>query len=407
MAFTSSLRRLGRVLLAEGIPRAAAASESQSFGSLKSAPRFSTLISNTVRTHVLPSAISKEANIFRVPNSSCSALNGGSHLPFGLQAIRGKKKLSKRATAKNAKKRANKRRLMAAVKDSRMKVWNPTSPGQRFRITVKRDHLWKGRPIRKLTVGLRKKGGRDGTGRIRVRHRGGGAKRRYRFVDFKRSGSRLGEEAEVVRLEYDPNRSANIALIKYKKDDELSYIIACHDMKAGDVVVSGEKAPIRRGNCLPLRNIPLGTTVHNIELYPGKGGQFSRAAGTSSRLVKKDESSGYATLKLTSGELRMVLLRCMATIGIVSNREHSKRVIGKAGYRRHMGWRPSVRGVAMNPVDHPMGGGEGKTSGGRPSVTPWGKHTKGARTRHNKRTEKYRVKRRPSNPKRYGRGGRN
>ncbi|MDD9914412.1 MAG: 50S ribosomal protein L2, partial [Rhodospirillaceae bacterium] len=230
--------------------------------------------------------------------------------------------------------------------------------------------------VKKLTVGLTGNGGRNNFGRITARRRGGGHKRKYRMVDFKRQ--KFDVAATVERLEYDPNRTAFIALIKYA-DGELSYILAPQRLAVGDQVVSGERCDIKPGNAMPMNNIPVGTIIHNIEMKPGKGGQIARAGGTYAQLIGRDQ--GYAQLKLTSGELRMVRGECMATIGAVSNPDQANIKIGKAGRKRWLGKRPSVRGVAMNPVDHPHGGGEGRTSGGRHPVTPWGKPTKGKRTR--------------------------
>jgi len=269
-----------------------------------------------------------------------------------------------------------------------LKTYNPITPGLRQLVRVDRSELWKGKPVKALTEGLKSHGGRNNYGRITTRHQGGGHSRRYRLIDFKRR--KFGIEAKVERLEYDPNRTAWIALIKYK-DGEQSYIIAPQKLKKGDVVVSGEKADIKPGNALPLKNIPVGTIVHNVEMRPGKGGQMARSAGASVQLVARD--GGIAQIKLNSGEIRMVQQECMATIGSVSNPDHMNEQIGKAGRNRWKGIRPSVRGVVMNPVDHPHGGGEGKSSGGRHPVTPWGKGTKGKKTRNNKRTDRWIVRR--------------
>ncbi len=269
-----------------------------------------------------------------------------------------------------------------------LKSFKPTTPGQRQLVIVDRSELWSGKPVKALTEGLRQKGGRNNTGRITMFQRGGGHKRRYRMVDFKRS--KVGT-AEVVRLEYDPNRTAFIALIRYE-DGELSYILAPQRLKQGDKVVSGEKVDVKPGNAMPMRNIPVGTLIHNIEMKPGKGGQMARSAGTYAQLVGRD--AGYALLRLASGEVRMVRSECMASIGAVSNPDQQNVVIGKAGRNRWLGHRPVVRGVAMNPIDHPHGGGEGRTSGGRHPVTPWGKPTKGKKTRQNKATDRYIVRRR-------------
>jgi len=270
-----------------------------------------------------------------------------------------------------------------------LKKYNPTTPSQRGLVRVDKSELWKGRPHKPLTEGLTKSGGRNNLGRITSRHRGGGHKRLYRIIDFKRT--KLDCVATIERIEYDPNRSAHIALIKYD-DGIFSYILAPAKMKAGDKVVSSASADIKTGNCLPLKNIPVGTIVHNVEMKPGKGGQIARSAGTSVSIVGKD--SGYAQIKLSSSEVRLVPLDCMATIGILSNADKKNTIIGKAGRNRWLGRRPHVRGVAMNPVDHPHGGGEGKTSGGRHPVTPWGKSTKGKKTRNNKLTSKFILKRR-------------
>ena len=265
-----------------------------------------------------------------------------------------------------------------------LKSFKSTTPGQRQLIIIDRSELWKGPPVKELTEGKREQGGRNHHGRITVRWRGGGHKRRYRVIDFKRMKRDM--PAEVERIEYDPNRSAFIALIKYE-DGEQAYILAPQRLKAGDKVVAGERVDVKPGNAMPLRNIPVGIIIHNVEMRPGKGGQLARAAGTFVQLVGRD--AGYALLRLSSGEVRMVRGECMATIGAVSNPDEQNIVIAKAGRNRWLGRRPSVRGVAMNPVDHPLGGGEGKSSGGRHPVTPWGKGTKGTKTRHNKATDRY------------------
>ncbi len=270
-----------------------------------------------------------------------------------------------------------------------LKNFNPTTPGRRNLILVDRGDLWKGKPVKKLTEGLTKKGGRNNSGRITARRRGGGHKRLYRVVDFKRRN--FDVPAKVVRLEYDPNRSAFIALIEYEGGEQ-SYILAPQRLAVGDMVISGERADIKPGNAMPLASIPVGTIVHNVEMKPGKGGQIARAAGTYVQLVGRD--AGYALLRLGSGEVRMVRAECMASIGAVSNPDQANAKLGKAGRKRWIGKRPSVRGVAMNPVDHPHGGGEGRTSGGRDPVTPWGRPTKGAKTRHNKKTDSLIVRRR-------------
>ena len=270
-----------------------------------------------------------------------------------------------------------------------LKTFNPTTPSQRELVQVDRSELWKGKPVKALTEGKRSQGGRNNHGHITSRFRGGGHKRRYRIVDFKRIKHDM--PATVERLEYDPNRSAFIALIKYQ-DGELAYILAPQRLAAGDQVVSGERADIKPGNALPLKNIPVGTIVHNVEMKVGKGGQIARAAGSYVQLVGKDQ--GYAQLRLSSGEVRMVRGECMATIGAVSNPDHQYVNYGKAGRFRWLGWRPHNRGVSMNPVDHPLGGGEGRTSGGRHPVTPWGKPTKGYKTRNNKKTDGLIMRRR-------------
>jgi large subunit ribosomal protein L2 len=269
-----------------------------------------------------------------------------------------------------------------------LKTYKPTTPGQRQLVLVDRSELWKGRPVKALTEGKRGQGGRNNYGRVTQRWRGGGHKRRYRVIDFKRG--KLEMPAEVVRLEYDPNRTGFIALIKYE-DGELAYILAPQRLKEGDKVVSGERVDVKPGNAMPMRNIPIGTIIHNVEMKPGKGGQLARAAGTFVQLVGRD--AGYALLRLASGEVRMVRAECRATIGAVSNPDQQNIVIGKAGRNRWRGRMPSVRGVAMNPIDHPHGGGEGRTSGGRHPVTPWGKGTKGTKTRKNKATDRYIVRR--------------
>ena len=264
----------------------------------------------------------------------------------------------------------------------------PTSPGRRFRVQIKQD-LHKGRPEKSLTESKRRISGRNNNGHITTRHKGGGHKRLYRIIDFKRGKQDV--EAIVQRIEYDPNRSANIALIEYK-DGEKSYIIAPKNLKEKAKKISGSKAPIKAGNSLPLKEIPQGTEVHCVEMRPGKGAQLVRSAGTTARVVAKEGK--YATLRLSSGEMRKILLTCRATVGVISNEQHNLRSLGKAGAKRWRGVRPTVRGVAMNPVDHPHGGGEGKTSGGRNPVSPWGTPTKGYRTRKPKPSDKLIVKRR-------------
>jgi len=263
----------------------------------------------------------------------------------------------------------------------------PTSPGRRFVTKVVDPDLHKGKPYAPLVKSKKSTSGRNNQGRITVRHRGGGHKRHIRLIDFKRLKDNIA--ATVERLEYDPNRSANLALLLYS-DGERRYIIAPKGVKKGAPIMSGVDAPIKPGNSLPLRNIPVGTTIHCVELKPGKGAQMMRSAGTSAQLLGKE--GAYAILRVRSGETRKVLVDCRATIGEVGNAEHSLRSLGKAGAKRWLGWRPTVRGVAMNPVDHPHGGGEGKTSGGRHPVTPWGVPTKGYKTRKNKRTKKLIVR---------------
>ena len=265
-----------------------------------------------------------------------------------------------------------------------LKSYKPTSPGQRGLIIVDRSGLHKGKPVKQLTEGLTKSGGRNNAGRITARRRGGGHKRTYRIVDFKRR--KFDIAATVERLEYDPNRSAFIALVKYD-DGELSYVLAPQRLGVGDKIISGNKVDVKPGNAMPLKSIPVGTIIHNVELKAGKGGQIARSAGTFAQLVGRDQS--YAILRLTSGEQRLVHGECMATVGAVSNPDQSNINLAKAGRSRWLGKRPSVRGVAMNPIDHPHGGGEGRTSGGRHPVTPWGKPTKARKTRSNKATDKF------------------
>ena len=266
----------------------------------------------------------------------------------------------------------------------------PTSPGRRGVVSVKRD-LYKGKPWKSLVVSKSKNGGRNNNGRITVRHQGGGHKQHYRIIDFKRDKCDIPAIGE--RLEYDPNRSANIALLKYA-DGERRYIIAPSKLKVGDKVVSGDNCEIKVGNSMKLKDIPLGTNIHCVELKQMKGAQLARSAGTSARLVAKEGI--YATLRLQSGETRKVLWECRATLGVVSNQENNLKSLGKAGAKRWRGVRPTVRGVAMNPVDHPHGGGEGRTSGGRHPSTPWGKPTKGYKTRKNQRTNDLIIRRRGS-----------
>ena len=259
----------------------------------------------------------------------------------------------------------------------------PTSPGRRFVIKVTRKNLHKGKPCSSLLENKSKTGGRNNFGYITTRHKGGGHKQHYRIIDFKRDKD--GVEAKVERIEYDPNRTSYIALLLYS-DGERRYIIAPQELEAGMTVISGANAPIKIGNCLPVRNIPIGTVIHAVEMKPGKGAQLARSAGSSVQLIAKEGL--YATVRLRSGEMRKIPIDCLATIGTVGNSEHNLRSLGKAGASRWRGIRPTVRGVAMNPVDHPHGGGEGKTSGGRHPVSPWGLPTKGYKTRHNKRTSK-------------------
>lgn len=270
-----------------------------------------------------------------------------------------------------------------------LKHYNPVTPGQRGLVLVERKDIWKGKPEKSLTVGLKKSGGRNNTGRITVRHIGGGHKKRYRLVDFRRN--KFDVTAEVERIEYDPNRTAFIALVSYE-DGEKSYILAPSGLSVGDKVVSSLEADIKTGNTIPLINIPVGTIVHNVEMKPGKGGQIARSAGSYVQIVGKDRD--YVQLRLSSGEIRLINSNCLATIGTVSNSDHRNINYGKAGRKRWLGVRPTVRGTAMNPVDHPHGGGQGKTSGGRHPVTPWGQPTKGKKTRTNKQTNKFIVRRR-------------
>ncbi|MFP6716786.1 MAG: 50S ribosomal protein L2 [Alphaproteobacteria bacterium] len=270
-----------------------------------------------------------------------------------------------------------------------LKQFRPMTPSQRQLVLVDHSMLHKGRPVKSLTAGLNKSGGRNSQGRMTVRHRGGGHKRRYRIIDFKRR--KFDVPAIIERLEYDPNRTAFIALIRYD-DGELSYILAPQRVQPGERVISGERVDIKPGNAMPMKNIPVGTVVHNVEMKADKGGQLARAGGTYAQLIGKD--AGYALLRLSSGEQRMVRGECMASIGAVSNPDRQNIKLGKAGRSRWLGRRPKVRGVAMNPVDHPHGGGEGRSSGGRHPVTPWGVSTKGKRTRNNKRTDKLILRRR-------------
>ena len=275
-----------------------------------------------------------------------------------------------------------------------LKPFKPTSPGLRQLIIVDRSELYKGAPEKTLTVGLTKTGGRDNFGHVTSRRIGGGHKRKLRVIDFKRN--KFDCEATVERIEYDPNRTSFIALIKYE-DGEVAYILAPQRLKAGDKVIASAKADIKPGNAMPLKSMPIGTIVHNVELKVGKGGQLVRSAGCYAQVVGKD--AGYAQLKLSSGELRIVREECLATVGAVSNPDNQNKSLGKAGRSRWLGIRPIVRGVAMNPVDHPHGGGEGRTSGGRHPVTPWGKPTKGAKTRSNKKTDRFIMRSRHDNKK--------
>ena len=270
-----------------------------------------------------------------------------------------------------------------------LRNYKPTSPSRRNLVLIDRSDLWKGKPEKSLTEGLSSKGGRNNSGQITARRRGGGHKRRYRTIDFRRNKTDI--PAIVERIEHDPNRSAFIALIKYN-DGKKAYIIAPQRLAPGDTVISGDKVDIKPGNSMPIKNMPMGTIIHNIELKIGKGGQIARSAGAYAQLVGKD--NGYAIIKLQSGEQRLVRGECRATVGSVSNPDHQNINLGKAGRSRWLGRRPNVRGVVMNPVDHPHGGGEGRTSGGRHPVTPWGVSTKGKRTRTNKRTDKLILKKR-------------
>ena len=270
-----------------------------------------------------------------------------------------------------------------------LRNFKPVTPSLRGTVLINRSELWKGKPVKILTEGLQQTGGRNNHGRITSRFRGGGHKQTYRHIDFKRR--KFDVQGKVERLEYDPNRTAFIALIRYA-DNELAYIIAPQRLKVGDAVIAGQKVDIKPGNAMPLAAIPVGTIVHNIELKVGAGGKVARSAGTYAQLVGKD--AGYAQIKLMSGELRVVRAECIATIGAVSNPDNMNQSLGKAGRSRWLGRRPHNRGVVMNPVDHPHGGGEGRTSGGRHPVTPWGKPTKGYKTRVNKRTDSLIIRRR-------------
>ena len=272
-----------------------------------------------------------------------------------------------------------------------IKFYKPTTPGRRGMSVSTFEEITTNKPERSLLSSLKKNSGRNSYGRITVRHHGGGNRRKYRIIDFKRN--RVGDAATVMTVEYDPNRSANIALIQYT-DGEKAYILAPQKLNVGDTVVAGPAADIKPGNCLPIENIPVGTMIHNIEMYPGKGGQLSRSAGTSAQLMAKE--NGYAQIRLPSGEVRMIALNCRATIGVIGNADHENVKLGKAGRKRHMGIRPTVRGSVMNPCDHPHGGGEGKSPIGRPGpVTPWGKPALGYKTRKKKnKSNKFIVKRR-------------
>ena len=272
-----------------------------------------------------------------------------------------------------------------------LKQYKPTSPSRRQLVTIDRSELYSGGPVKSLTRGQSKSGGRNNTGRITAWQRGGGHKRRYRIIDFKRN--KFDMEGEVTRIEYDPNRSSFISLIKYS-DGEFRYIISPQNLSVGKKIISSNSSEIdiEIGNCLPLKNIPNGTNIHNVELKPGAGGQLARSAGTSVQIVTKEEV--FVQIKQASGEIRLINKDCLATIGVVSNADNKNIKLGKAGRKRHLGFRPKVRGVVMNPVDHPHGGGEGRTSGGRHPVTPWGKSTKGKKTRNNKKTNVYILKRR-------------
>lgn len=276
-----------------------------------------------------------------------------------------------------------------------LKQYKPSTPAQRGLVLIDREGLHKGKPVKKLTEGLTKSGGRNNTGRITARRIGGGHKRSYRMIDFKRM--KWDMTATVERLEYDPNRTAFIALINYE-DGEQAYIIAPQRLAPGDKVVAGKKVDVKPGNAMPLASMPIGTIVHNVEMKVGKGAQIARSAGTYAQLVGRDH--GYAQIRLSSGELRLIRGECMATVGSVSNPDNKNQKLAKAGRNRWLGKRPSVRGVAMNPIDHPHGGGEGRTSGGRHPVTPWGKPTKGKKTRSNKATDKLIVRSRHERKKR-------
>ena len=267
-----------------------------------------------------------------------------------------------------------------------LKTFNPTTPSQRQLVLVDRSALYKGKPVKTLTEGKHSSGGRNNNGRTTVRFRGGGHKQTYRVVDFKRR--KFDVAAKIERLEYDPNRTAFLALLKYD-DGELAYILAPQRIGVGDTVIAGEHVDVKPGNAMPMANMPVGTIVHNVEFKIGKGGQLARSAGSYAQIVGRDQD--YVIMRLNSGEQRLILGKCMATVGAVSNPDHMNTSIGKAGRKRWLGRRPHNRGVSMNPIDHPHGGGEGRTSGGRHPVTPWGKPTKGKKTRTNKQTQKFIV----------------
>ena len=269
-----------------------------------------------------------------------------------------------------------------------LKIFKPYTKSTRGTVSIDRKHLWKGKALKKLTFGKKSTGGRNNLGRITSRSRGAGNKNKYRMIDFYRKKDDL--KAKVERIEYDPNRSAHVALVKYE-DEVYNYILAPSKIKIGDQIVSGKNKEIKIGNCMPLSDIPAGTNIHNIELFPNSGGKLVRSAGSSAQISGIDEN--YCIIKLVSGEIRKIISTARATIGSVSNSDHQNIKIGKAGRNRWKGKRPSVRGVAMNPVDHPHGGGEGKTSGGRSPVSPWGQSAKGLKTRNNKRTNKYIISR--------------
>ncbi len=270
-----------------------------------------------------------------------------------------------------------------------LKILKPTTPGQRGTVLVDKSKLWRGSSLKQLTIKYNSTGGRNNQGKITSRRMGGGVKRKYRIIDFKRNKFEI--EGEVIRNEYDPNRSSFISLIKYS-DGEYRYILSPQKISIGDKVLSSQNAEIKEGNCLPIKDIPLGTSIHNIEIKPGAGGQLVRSAGTSAQIISKEEI--FVQIKLISGEIRLINKNCLATIGSVSNADNKNQKLGKAGRKRYLGFRPKVRGVVMNPVDHPHGGGEGRTSGGRHPVTPWGKSTKGKKTRKIKKTNVFILKRR-------------